>query len=136
MNLVIVLVGAIIGNYLFGMAIHIGKDFSVQSAIEGFLELVKRLIGVAGLWIVIEYTQNIDVAGVFFSVVATTLLTIAGGYFATSFLKNAMALVGFTNIKQLDDLDQFFKELFGRSYNQLSQADLSAEISHLLNKED
>ena len=116
MKLEIIIVGAIIGNYLFGMISHIGVDFSIQIAVNGLWEMIKKLIGVGALYVGYIYTQDVEVLGIAYSVVAWSLLGLVGVYNMNSFLLNATNLSGIKNVKILKDLDDKFKELIGKDY--------------------
>ena len=111
MKLEIIIVGAIIGNYWFGMISHIGVDFSIQIALKGLWEMIKKLIGVGALYAGYIYTQNVEVLGIAYSVVAWSLLGLVGVYNMNSFLLNATNLSGIKDVKILKDLDDKFKEL-------------------------
>ena len=47
MKLEYIILGAIVGNYLFGVINHIGKDFSIKVALDGLWATIKKLIGAA-----------------------------------------------------------------------------------------
>ncbi len=116
MKLEIIIVGAIVGNYIFGMISHIGIDFSIQIALKGLWEMIKKLIGVGALYVGYIYTQDVEVLGIAYSVVAWSLLGLVGVYNLNSFLLNATNLSGIKNVKILKDLDDKFKELIGKDY--------------------
>ena len=116
MKIEYIIVGAIVGNYLFGMISHIGIDFSIQIALKGLWETIKKLIGASALYVGYIYTQNVEVLGIAYSVVAWTLLGFVGAYNLNSFLLNATNLSGIKNVKILKDLDDKFKELIGKDY--------------------
>lgn len=115
MKLELIIAGAIIGNYLFGVISHIGKDFSIKVALQGLWATVKKLIGAIALWIGYQYTQDVEIIGVAYSVVAWTLLGFVGAYNLNSFLLNATNLSGLENVKILQELDDKLKELIGKS---------------------
>ena len=116
MELEIIIVGAIIGNYLFGMISHIGIDFSIQIALKGLWETIKKLIGASALYAGYIYTQDVEVLGIAYSVVTWSLLGLVGVYNMNSFLLNATNLSGIKDVKILKDLDDKFKELIGKDY--------------------
>lgn len=116
MKLEIIIIGAIIGNYWFGMISHIGVDFSIQIALQGLWEMIKKLIGVGALYVGYIYTQDVEVLGIAYSVVAWSLLGLVGVYNLNSFLLNATNLSGIKNVKILKDLDDKFKELLNKDY--------------------
>ena len=116
MKIEYIIIGAIIGNYLFGMISHIGVDFSIQIALKGFWETIKKLIGAGALYAGYIYTQDVEVLGIAYSVVAWSLLGLVGVYNLNSFLLNATNLSGIKNVKILKDLDDKFKELIGKDY--------------------
>jgi cell division protein FtsX len=131
MELEIIIVGAIVGNYLFGVISHIGKDFSIKVALQGLWETIKKLIGASALWIGWQYTQDVEIIGVAYSVVAWTLLGFVGAYNLNSFLLNATNLSGLENVAILKQLDDRLKGLIGKEV-ELSKVDYSAEITHLM----
>jgi hypothetical protein len=114
MKLELVILGAIIGNYLFGMISHIGVDFSLKIAFVGLWETIKKIIGASALWVGYIYTQDVEIIGVAYSVVAWTLLGFVGAYNLNSFLLNATNLSGLQNVKVLQELDDKLKELIGK----------------------
>lgn len=116
MKLEYIILGAIVGNYLFGMISHVGVDFSIQIALKGLWEMIKKLIGVGALYVGYIYTQDVEVLGIAYSVVAWSLLGLVGVYNLNSFLLNATNLSGIKNVKILKDLDDKFKELIGKDY--------------------
>ena len=106
----------IIGNYFFGMISHIGKDFSIQLAVSGFLLMIKKLIGAGALFLGYVYTKDLDIFGIAYSVIAWSLLSLVGVYNLNSFLLNATNLSGLQDVKILKDLDDKFKELIKKDY--------------------
>ena len=116
MKIEYIIIGAIIGNYLFGVINHIGKDFSIKVALDGLWATIKKLIGAAALYLGYVYTQDIEIIGVAYSVVAWALLGFVGAYNLNSFLLNATNLSGIKNVKILKDLDDKLKELIGKDY--------------------
>lgn len=111
-----IIIFAIIGNYLFGVINHIGVDFSIQVALDGLWSTIKKLIGAAALYFGYLYTQDVEIIGVAYSVVAWTLLGFVGAYNLNSFLLNASNLSGIKDTKILKDLDDRFKNLVGKSF--------------------
>ncbi len=116
MKLEIIIALAIIGNYFFGMISHIGKDFSIQLAVSGFLLMIKKLIGAGALFLGYVYTKDLDIFGIAYSVIAWSLLSLVGVYNLNSFLLNATNLSGIKDVKILKDLDDKFKELLNKDY--------------------
>jgi len=116
MKIEYIIVGAIVGNYLFGMISHIGVDFSIQIALQGLWETIKKLIGASALYVGYIYTRNVEVLGIAYSVVAWSLLGLVGVYNMNSFLLNATNLSGIKDVKILKDLDDKFKELIKKDY--------------------
>lgn len=116
MQLEYIILGAVIGNYLFGMISHIGIDFSIRIALNGLWETIKKIVGASALYVGYIYTQDIEVLGIAYSVVAWSLLGLVGVYNLNSFLLNATNLSGIKDVKILKDLDDKFKELINKDY--------------------
>ena len=114
MKLEYIILSAIVGNYLFGMISHNGVDFSIRIALNGLWETIKKIIGAGALYIGYIYTQDIEVLGIAYSVVAWSLLGLVGVYNLNSFLLNATNLSGIKDVKVLKDLDDKFKELINK----------------------